>query len=283
MNNDMFMSMYLPRVLFTTRNHFDDYCTDDMQCGDLNDWDFQMLGLKDISARVDPIRCLQFDRQTIFNIHALDLGHQPTKGRLISRQQCAEIMFDEMKALSTQFASGQYAPLIGKLIDHFHYGNGLPWSGELLNRAYRDIISGFGASDVLMKIKSAINQNLYTTHQASLDYYFFTVLKKQLWQSILPKFNRFTDKFNGLGISVHDIYAQQIKLMSFHRYAKWWEGTLSFKGQDHFGLGKEDITNVLYKNFRFFRIWFFLQHHRDYAYKPFMTNMYTHVSVEGHE
>jgi uncharacterized protein (TIGR03034 family) len=81
--------------------------------------------------------------------------------------------------------------------------------------------------------------------------------------------------------SVHDIYAQQIKLVRFQSYAMSWEGLLSFKGQDHFGLGREDIANELYKNFRFFRIWFFLQRHRDYAYKPFMTNLTAHVHIKG--
>ncbi len=97
----------------------------------------------------------------------------------------------------------------------------------------------------------------------------------------MPKFNRFIDKFNGLGISVHDIYAQKISLVRLQRYANSWEGGLFFKGQDHFGLGKEDITNALYAQFRFFRIWFFLQRHRDYAYKPFMTNFSTHVIIKG--
>jgi uncharacterized protein (TIGR03034 family) len=99
--------------------------------------------------------------------------------------------------------------------------------------------------------------------------------------SKLPKFNRYTDRVNGLGVSIHDIYAQQIKLVRFQRYAMSWEGLLSFKGQDHFGLGREDIANELYKNFRFFRIWFFLQRHRDYAYKPFMTNLTAHVHFKG--
>ncbi|WP_373240618.1 DUF3289 family protein [Kluyvera ascorbata] len=105
-----------------------------------------------------------------------------------------------------------------------------------------------------------------------------SVIKRDLR---LPKFNRFIDKFNGLGISVHDIYAQKISLVRLQRYANSWEGGLFFKGQDHFGLGKEDITNALYAQFRFFRIWFFLQRHRDYAYKPFMTNFSTHVIIKG--
>lgn len=275
------LSMSLPRVVFSTSHRFENYYVDDMQCGDLNDWDIQKLGLDDISARVDPFKCLLFDRMTYFNPHASGFGAQQRKGRTISRQQCADIMFDEMKSLSTQFASGQYAPLIGKLIDHFHYGNGQPWAGELLTRAYEEVIRGVGTNDVLMKIRNEINIQLHSKRDARLDDFFFARLKFAIQDSKLPKFNRYIDKVNGLGVSVHDIYAQQIKLMRFQRYARSWEGTLFFKGQDHFGLGKEDIANVLYKNFRFFRIWFFLQRHRDYAYRPFLTNFSTHIKING--
>lgn len=239
------LSMSLPREVFSTSHRFENYYVDDMQCGDLNDWDIQKLGLDDISARVDPFKCLLFDRMTYFNPHASGFGAQQRKGRTISRQQCADIMFDEMKSLSTQFASGQYAPLIGKLIDHFHYGNGQPWAGELLTRAYEEVIRGVGTNDVLMKIRNEINIQLHSKRDARLDDFFFARLKSAIQDSKLPKFNRYIDKVNGLGVSVHDIYAQQIKLMRFQRYARSWEGTLFFKGQDHFGLGKEDIANVL--------------------------------------
>ncbi|WP_373240622.1 DUF3289 family protein [Kluyvera ascorbata] len=281
MNNDVYLSMSFPREIFSTRHRFENYHIDDMQYGDMDDWDFQQLGLVGISVRVDPFKCLQFETMYSFNTHTLDFAHQKLQGRPISCQQCADIMFDEMKELSSQFANGQYAPLIGKLIDHFHYGNGQPWTGELLNRAYEEIIRGVGTNDVLMKIRDEINKQLHSKRDARLDDLFFARLKSVVQDSKLPKFNRYIDRVNGLGVSVHDIYAQQIKLMSFQRYAQSWEGTLFFKGQDHFGLGKEDIANVLYKNFRFFRIWFFLQRHRDYAYKPFMTNLNAHAHIKG--
>lgn len=281
MSNDMYLLMSLPREIFSTSHRFEDYHIDDMQYGDLDDWDFYTLGLKDISARVDPFRCLQFDMMTTFNSQALDFGHQQPQGRPISRQHCADILFDEMKELSVQFAKGLYFPIIGELIDHFHYGNGQPWFGELLNRAYTDVIRGAGTNDVLMKIRDEINKQLHSKRDARLDDFFFVRLKSEMQDSKLPKFNRYIDRVNGLGVSVHDIYAQQIKLVRFQRYAMSWEGLLSFKGQDHFGLGKEDITNTLYKNFRFFRIWFFLQRHRDYAYRPFLTNLNAHAHIKG--
>ncbi|HCL5250701.1 TPA: DUF3289 family protein [Salmonella enterica] len=282
MNADIYLSILLPYEIFSTFHRFDNYYIDDMQYGDLNDSDFQSLGGVDISSKVDPFRCLLFDTLHSFSVSSLGVGYPPPQGTPISRQQCADIMFDEMKELSTQFASGQYAPLIGKLIDHFHYGNGQPWTDELLNRAYAEIISGIGTNDVLVKIQEAINDCLYLKRQASLGYDFFTKLETSIkYKSRLPKFNRFVDRFNGLGISVHDIYAQKISLVRLQRYAMSWDGLLFFKGQDHFGLGKEDITNALYKNFRFFRIWFFLQRHRDYAYKPFMTNFSAHIRING--
>ncbi|EHE8576490.1 DUF3289 family protein, partial [Salmonella enterica] len=272
----------LPCEIFSTVHRFENYYIDDMQYGDMDDGDFQQLGLVDISMRVDPFKCLQFETMYSFNTHALDFAPQKLQGRPISRQQCADIMFDEMKELSSQFASGQYAPLIGKLIDHFHYGNGQPWTDELLNRAYAEIISGIGTNDVLVKIKRAINERLNSKKQVIIDYGFIMEIKSVIKRdSRLPKFNRFIDKFNGLGISVHDIYAQRISLARLQRYAMSWEGLLFFKGQDHFGLGKEDITDALYNKFRFFRIWFFLQRHRDYAYKSFMTNFSAHIRING--
>ncbi|EKS5669380.1 DUF3289 family protein [Salmonella enterica] len=282
MSSGLYLSMRLPCEIFSTVHRFENYYIDDMQYDDMDDGDFQQLGLVDISMRVDPFKCLQFETMYSFNTHALDFAPQKLQGRPISRQQCADIMFDEMKELSSQFASGQYAPLIGKLIDHFHYGNGQPWTDELLNRAYAEIISGIGTNDVLVKIKRAINERLNSKKQVIIDYGFIMEIKSVIKRdSRLPKFNRFIDKFNGLGISVHDIYAQRISLARLQRYAMSWEGLLFFKGQDHFGLGKEDITDALYNKFRFFRIWFFLQRHRDYAYKPFMTNFSAHIRING--
>ncbi|EAP1214561.1 DUF3289 family protein [Salmonella enterica] len=282
MSSGLYLSMSLPCEIFSTVHRFENYYIDDMQYDDMDDGDFQQLGLVDISMRVDPFKCLQFETMYSFNTHALDFAPQKLQGRPISRQQCADIMFDEMKELSSQFASGQYAPLIGKLIDHFHYGNGQPWTDELLNRAYAEIISGIGTNDVLVKIKRAINERLNSKKQVIIDYGFIMEVKSVIKRdSRLPKFNCFIDKFNGLGISVHDIYAQRISLARLQRYAMSWEGLLFFKGQDHFGLGKEDITDALYNKFRFFRIWFFLQRHRDYAYKPFMTNFSAHIRING--
>ncbi|MGO3909017.1 DUF3289 family protein, partial [Huaxiibacter chinensis] len=40
----------------------------------------------------------------------------------------------------------------------------------------------------------------------------------------------------------------------------------------HFGLDIIDIKKDIYRNFRFFRIGFFLPRHKYFAFKPFFTN-----------
>lgn len=281
MNLDMYLSMQFPKVIFSTFHRFENYYISDMQYGDLDDHNFFRLGLSDISEKVDPYRLLEFDDITSFRPLAVDLRTKVPSGRPISLQRCADILFDEMKTLSTQFAYGNYAHLISELIDHFHYGNGTPWHSVQLDWAYKDIIEGIGTNDVLQTIIETINTQLISKRQACLEFEFFTNLMNKIKHTNLPKFIRFEDKYNGLGISVHDVYAQEISLIYFHRYAMSWDGLLNFKAQDHFGLGVEDITDSLYKNFRFFRIWFFLQHHKNFSYKPFLTNFSAHVNIGG--
>ncbi|WP_447205930.1 DUF3289 family protein [Enterobacter huaxiensis] len=45
--------MFLPCKLFETVARFDDYCADDMQCGDMEEDELLALGLRDVSAQVD--------------------------------------------------------------------------------------------------------------------------------------------------------------------------------------------------------------------------------------
>lgn len=281
MNLDMYLSGQFPKIIFSTYHRVENYYISDMQYGDLSDNDFFRMGLRDISAKVDPFRLLEFDSYTSFRPLSMNFPANIQPGRPISRQRCAAIIFNEMKELSTQFAHGRYANLISELIEHFRFGHGTPWHSEQLDCAYREIVEGIGTNDVLNTIIKTINIQLVSKQQACLEFEFFTELKKKIKHTTLSKFIRFEDKYNGLGISVHDVYAQEISLVYFHRFAMSWRGLLYFRAQDHFGLGAEDITDSLYKNFRFFRIWFFLQHHKNFAYKPFLTNFSAHVNIGG--
>ncbi|OAT29702.1 hypothetical protein M975_3240 [Buttiauxella brennerae ATCC 51605] len=281
MNLDMVLSMNLPCKIFSTFHHFNDNNTDDMQYGGLSNHDFKILGLNDISAKVDPFRLLQFDTASYLNRKIVGFGVNIPPGRPISRTQCAAILFMEMKELSTKFAWGKYKNIISELIDNFQYGKGASWHSIKLDLAYQEIVEGTGTDDTLRKITQSLDKHFFLKQKASISIDFIADLRRQIEQTRLPKFNRFQDKYNGLGVSVHDVHAQEIELVNFCRYAMSWNALLRFKAQDHFGLGKEDIINPIYRSIRFFRIWFFLQHHRDYAYKPFFTNFTTHTNIRG--
>ncbi|HAJ2616249.1 TPA: DUF3289 family protein, partial [Escherichia coli] len=83
-------------------------------------------------------------------------------------------------------------------------------------------------------------------------------------------------------ISIHDISAQKISLLNFQKYPMGWSATIHFIAQDHFGLDVTDIKNKTYSKYRFFRIWFFLQRHKDFAFKPFFTNFNTIERIENY-
>jgi uncharacterized protein (TIGR03034 family) len=51
--------------------------------------------------------------------------------------------------------------------------------------------------------------------------------------------------------------------------------------QDHFGLDDEDIMKWKFKQFRMFRIWFFLQRFSKFGFKPFINEMNTTIELNG--
>ena len=281
MNFDMALFMSLPCKIFHTNRPFDDRSADDMQCGDLDDNDFIRMGITDISSRVNPFKLIRYDTPGVSQSLEPGFGLQIPSGTSITLDECKEILFDEMKELSTMFAQENSKYRIHELIEHFHYGEGAPWRSVQLDLAYKDIIEGIGTNDTLLTITESINNHFIYNNNIRFDVFTAKTIRDNIYDTWLPKFNRAEDRSNGLGISVHDVYAQEITLMSLKKYALSWEGLLHFRGQDHFGLDKTDVTNKIYRNVRFFRVWFFLQRHKNYAFKPFFTNFDAHVRING--
>jgi uncharacterized protein (TIGR03034 family) len=270
--------MYLPCTLFETVARFDDRTADDMQCGDMGERELLALGLRDISAKVDPYRLVRYD---LLNRYELDSPFSSSvSGVKISHQQCVEILFNEMKELSLMFSfEGKYKMLIGEMIDHFRFGNGCGFYSERLNLAFHERLNSYINHNPMLLIENAIEY--FYLNSTSRDYQeLLHKIKYVLLGSTLPKFNENEDRINGLGITVHDIAAQTITLSSLQGYTMGWSATLFFEAQDHFGLDVIDIQDKLYSQFRFFRIWFFLQRHRDFAFKPFFTNFNSVEKIE---
>ncbi|GLR09262.1 hypothetical protein GCM10007905_19820 [Mixta theicola] len=106
-------------------------------------------------------------------------------------------------------------------------------------------------------------------------------LKDAIKEGRLPKFDRLQDNFNGMGITIHNTWATHITLKSLHIESDRYRARVHYKIQDHFGLDSEDIHNILFSNFRLFRIWFVLQRYHRFGFKPFMTNMDADIEITG--
>jgi uncharacterized protein (TIGR03034 family) len=273
MNNEQSLVMQLPYVVFHTIHQFDDKSADDMQYGDMDEHELKSLGVSDISSRVDPYRLIKYDNN-YQGAYISDAGYFPPNisGTSITKEECVDILFKEMKDLAKSFYNSSYAKLVISMIDHFRYGHGQNFCSTELDMAYSDFIVAERYNNSLDGIKVALNRKY--GKQAAFESYssLFFDMKIEINNRRLPKFTRREDRTNGLGISIHDIYAQEIRLLSFRKHQLGWDSTVYFKAQDHFGLDKNDILDPVFKQFRFFRIWFFLQRHCQYAFKPFFTN-----------
>lgn len=84
-----------------------------------------------------------------------------------------------------------------------------------------------------------------------------------------------------MGITVHDTWATHIIIKSLHIDNGSYRAVIHYKVQDHFGLDIKDISKGIFNQFRFFRIWFVLQHYMQFGFKPFMTNMEATVDITG--
>ncbi|WP_354292786.1 DUF3289 family protein [Paramixta manurensis] len=89
------------------------------------------------------------------------------------------------------------------------------------------------------------------------------------------------DYFNGLGVTIHDVYATEIALQSIDIKDGKFSAIVMYNAQDHFGLDKNDIMRREFHYIRFFRIWFVLQHWEQFGFKPFFTNFKAEIEISG--
>ena len=274
-------AIQLPCTLFESQNWMDDYLARDMRCGDLSESQLKAyFHLSDISSRVDPYsltRITQFSRpQSMFHgSHA--------EGEKITRQQCADILFDEFRDLSRTFAIyGPYRSLIVQMITHMQRSKGIPFRHLLLDSALKEHIvrdNSLGNSTLLL-LKEAIRVNIDWENK-----YYPEKDRGELCKAILkgklPKFDRLQDNINGMGIAVHDTWATHITMKSLHIYKDSYRAVVHYKVQDHFGLDNDDILKVKFSQFHFFRIWFVLQRYNQFGFKPYMTNMEATLEITG--
>ncbi|CRG52266.1 PAAR domain-containing protein [Yersinia wautersii] len=247
-----------PVLIFDTKKRMDDYAAEDMRYGDITeDVLKKKFHLTDVSARVNPYTT-------------------------VNRQSSTKILFDEFRDLSDAFSFyGEYKGVIRKMITHMEKNTGKPYSDPLLDKALREqILNDKSPNSSLLKIKEILRDYIDWQEQIyPLDNE--NELRKNIATSVLPKFNDYSDRINGLVITVHDTWSTHITLQSLKITGDTYTATIKYRVQDHFGLDNDDISNHIYRQLRIFRIWFVLQRGEMYSYRPFITEMNTVVTIEG--
>ncbi|HDJ1440406.1 TPA: DUF3289 family protein [Serratia rubidaea] len=274
-------ALQFPCTIFKTKNIMDDYGADDMRCGDLSASQLKTyFHLVDVSTRVNPYTLTPI---TPFNQPHSRFYGMRGQGTTLTRQECARILFDEFRQLSRLFALyGPYKHLIEEMIGHMQHGNGTPFSSPHLNAALKAQIlrDREKENSSRLRLQDAFSRNIDWK-----DKIFPEKERQKLIDAIvfskLPKFDRFQDNFNGMGITVHDIWATHITIKSLQVDNEKYCALVHYRVQDHFGLDDADIRKVKFNQFRFFRIWFVLQHYNLFGFKPFMTNMEATVKISG--
>ncbi|MBN9928770.1 DUF3289 family protein [Pantoea agglomerans] len=274
-------ALQFPCTLFKTQKWMDDYSASDMQCADLTEAALKShYGLGYISDRVDPYTLTR--RSSMDRPQSMFCCNLRGQGEKITRQQCASMLFDEFRLLSRQFSLyGPYSHLIEKMITHMQNGNGKPFRDMALDGALKEqILNEKSENSTLLRINEVIKnyinwkENTYPIEKKD-------ELRKAISGGKLPKFDRFQDNYNGMGITVHDTWVTHITLNSVHIENDRYRAVVHYKVQDHFGLDSEDILKTKFCQFHFFRIWFVLQRYNQFGFKPFMTNMAATVEVSG--
>ena len=275
-------ALTFPCTVFATQRKMDDRAAADMQYGDLTASELQKRYLlTDVSEKVDPYTGI---RLTPFNVPQSRFYIPPTikNTGACSPAACAALLFDEMRSLSWPFSVySPYRQLINKMIDHMQHANGAPFSDAALDMALKNQILEDNSGKSSLKIIESVINNGINYKEKRFPEGKIRDFETSIQTTILPKFVRKEDSINGLGITVHDIYSIEVRIMSLKVCESSWEAKIQYIAQDHFGLDHNDIMKDKFRQFKFFRIWFVLQHFERYGYKPFFTNMNALINLSG--
>jgi len=260
----------------------DDYGAKDMRCGDLTEAQLKShYRLDYISDRVDPWTLTR--RSSMDRPQSMFCCNLRGQGEKITRQQCAAMLFDEFRSLSRQFSlHGPYRCLIKKMITHMQNKNGASFSDMSLNMALKEQLlrdTSQKSSTRILLTKALIKSIDWEKEHFPIEHQ--GRLRDAVLSGKLPKFDRFQDNYNGMGITVHDTWATHMTLKSLHIENDRYRAVVHYKIQDHFGLDSDDILKTKFSQFHFFRIWFMFQRYNQFGFKPFMTNMEANIEING--
>lgn len=282
-------ALELPLRIYETRRQMDDYQAKDMKCGDLDAQTLRGLfgiELETVSTKVNPVTLQLLTTPMAQFPYAVPRA--PKAMPLVAKDEAASLMFDEFRALAKVFSfHGPYKGVIDELITHMQGNSGEPFRSPLLDQALKEqILNDRSEQSSLLGIKKALRDVI------DFENGFIPLDKKtklfdengnfaELSKTILPKFDRWIDRTNGLVVSVHDTWATHITLESLEVTGSRYLARVHYRVQDHFGLDNADILHPIYRHARIFRLWFVLQRWDKFGYKPFITEMNATVELTG--
>lgn len=279
MSNTLF-----PLTIFTTQRRFNDFSKDDRRYGDIpEDRLRREFGLNKISNVVDPYtltRLTAFDNPQSRFAGVYGSVHRSDK---LSVRQCAQLLFEEMQVTSIPFSFiGPHRYLINQMLRNFQLSRGSAFNNPQLDTAYREKLhSDYAAKKTTSIMQETIGLFIDYTSKG-FPHERLDNLTSAIKLSVLPKFNSLIlDKINGMGITIHDVYATKIEILRLDVNDHGWKASVRFTGQDHFGLDVGDIRKQKFNHFQFFKIWFVLQRFNKFGFRPFLTNMKAVIGIEG--
>jgi len=148
-----------------------------------------------------------------------------------SRAEMAELLFNEFLRVSMPaYYLGQHQ-IFNNLVKHLYHGNGKSYSSPFLDRAYESLIlNGKSSSSSPVSIIQAILDKFANDSKNGLSDDAKNALTVGVSKSRLPRFNRWAYSFNGLGMSIHDIYATNIQLTQLDITDSGYVAKITFTG-----------------------------------------------------
>ncbi|EDX3117328.1 DUF3289 family protein [Salmonella enterica subsp. enterica serovar Carswell] len=261
-----------PLIIFKTKHLMGDETADDMKYGDLNEQQLRNeYHLERVSDTIDPWR-------NEFFIPGVTQFPQP-----LSDDEVVSNLFSDFRMESAKLTFLGYRHIFLEMVDRLQDRTPGIYTSEDLNCAAKELIEGDKSTNsTYMAIKKVLDKNIDFDaggYPESLR----SELTGVIADKVLPKFDRMRDKFNGLGLTVHDTYATHITITSLSVTNNTYEAKIHYRIQDHFGLDGNDVTHWLYSHWDVFKIWFVLQHYdkKGFAFKPFITEINTTVIISG--
>jgi uncharacterized protein (TIGR03034 family) len=127
-----------------------------------------------------------------------------------SREKAIAMLYDELRSQSYVFSFRTIPGFNQRSFNHMQRNNGRDYQNPAMNNAYRNLILADNSpNSTLPIIKRAIEQ--FDFSKSKLTKENFT---NDLYKSYLPKYTRWKDWVNGMGITVHDVNSTEISIES---------------------------------------------------------------------